>query len=96
MPTYEFRSQATLACLQDFTLSLAGPDTGSSVQRARRAKITCSADGAWKARLMMRKSQYHSFVPLNMLSCRPVECPQPDAITLGTVYITINMYFISL
>ena len=77
--------ESILDCLERLpdVLAKQNPTLGNLELSMHIDKITCSADGLWKARLMMRNSQYHSYVPVNMLSCRPLECPQPDAITLG-------------
>ena len=79
---FSYKSNALVVCYQDYVLTI-GQGQGPKVTGVKRTKVTCSADGNWRARVKMLNSHYDSFVPLNMVNCRPLECPQPDAISLG-------------
>jgi len=81
---FSYKSNALVVCYQDYVLTI-GQGQGPKVTGVKRTKVTCSADGNWRARVKMLNSHYDSFVPLNMVNCRPLECPQPDAISLGMV-----------
>ena len=79
---FSYKSNALVVCYQDYVLTI-GQGQGPKVTGVKRTKVTCSADGNWRARVKMLNSHYDSFVPLNMVNCRPLECSQPDAISLG-------------